>query len=198
MSIKQLKPTGAIKNISFHPIIEDRKSQCRLEKIVRTAAPTHDTLLFVGKLSHCSPMESNLSRQFHASMIVCHNVLLTVLSLSLNWKKLNEKEKKKIMANRKFGKWLKCNELLPRRTAVLIPTFRNLFFFTFRTENQPFFNLMTDPDWLHNVADMYETNGLFSTTLDLLFDYLQTPNENLVAAGPLPILQRNLAIRLVA
>jgi hypothetical protein len=40
-SIKQAKPYGALKSISFHPIIdfvaEDRKSQCRLEKIVSTA-----------------------------------------------------------------------------------------------------------------------------------------------------------------
>jgi hypothetical protein len=65
------------------------------------------------------------------------------------------------------------------------------------SENQPFFNSITDPDWLHNVADVYENDVLFSANLNLLFDYLQIRNENLVAAGPRPVLQRNLAIRLV-
>jgi hypothetical protein len=69
---------------------------------------------------------------------------------------------------------------------------------TVLSENQPFFNAITDPDWLHNVPDVYENDGLFSVIINLLFDYLQIPNENLVAAGPLSALQRNLANRLVA
>jgi hypothetical protein len=57
-----------------------------------------------------------------------------------------------------------------------------------------FFNTITKPDWLENMAQIYRDDLVFSHNLDGLFDSLQIPNQNVVADGsPLPA---NLALRL--
>jgi hypothetical protein len=55
--------------------------------------------------------------------------------------------------------------------------------------------LITDPNWLRLVLDVYENDFSFSNILDFLFHYLQIPNDNPVVAGYLHTNQ-SLEIRL--
>jgi hypothetical protein len=72
-------------------------------------------------------------------------------------------------------------------------TFRPLFLYH-ASENQCFFDVITDADWLQNIVTVYENNIAFSMNVDALFESLQIPDENLGAAGPVPPMARSLAI----
>jgi hypothetical protein len=63
------------------------------------------------------------------------------------------------------------------------------------SENQQFYDAITHPDWMQNIAHIYENDVGFSDNLDALFRHLQIPNQHDVAAVPLP---ENLFLRLIA
>lgn len=70
-----------------------------------------------------------------------------------------------------------------------------LLFLYASSDNQLFFNVITDPFWLQHIADLYENDFAFSYNLNGLFDSLQIPNPDVVADEPLPA---NLGLRMVA